>query len=155
HFCRSCSIRDEDVRAGAGFGSVIVRAGKAVTDTNVVLTEEAEALGSIQVQSVVVAGGVFEVAKTLALKLTTKVRERAGGISYARGRCDRANEAARRALDQIRNGIRPRGCRCVIQVVMTPAEGSVEQPRRSHSAVIAHDPVAGAVLQLVVGARSG
>jgi len=117
----SCRI-GQDVGAGAGFGAVVVRTGKTVTDTNVMLTEEAEALRCIEVQSVVVAGGVFEVAHALACELAAQVREWTKRVIDARRRGDRTNKSARRALDQIDDLILARNRRSVLQVVMPPAE---------------------------------
>ena len=83
-----------------------MRTGKAVADTNVVLTQKTEGLRRIEVQAVVVPGGVLEVAKALAQILTAEFRTRSrlsrSRVVDARRGSDRTtNQAARRALNQI------------------------------------------------------
>src|SRR5205814_10516398 len=100
YFPGKCRV-DGDIGAGACFGAVIVRTGKAVADANVVLTQEAEGFRGVEVQAVVVAGGVLEVAKALAQILTAQFRTRSrlsrSRVVEARRRRDRTtNQAARR-----------------------------------------------------------
>src|SRR5262249_61361518 len=96
-----------NVGTGTGFLTVIVRTGKAVAEADVVFAEEAERLGRIKVQAVVVALGVLKVADALARELATHVRSgsRRSGCRVAGARwCGQSScsqEAAGKALNPV------------------------------------------------------
>src|SRR4051812_38715073 len=64
---RCCRI-DRDIRTGAEFRAVIVRAGIAITHGGIVCAQEVERLRGIEVKAVVVPLGILEEAQPLAAK---------------------------------------------------------------------------------------
>src|SRR3954451_15017511 len=110
-----------------------MRTVEAVSETNVVFTKKAERFRGIKLQPVRVAGSVFEVAETLAEELPAQRIARGQAVRVER-RC-----SARQPLYTIGHAVHIGRCRRVIQVVVAPGPGCIDQPGRSERTVVTCD----------------
>ena len=109
------------------------------------LPKEVEHLLGIEVQSVVVSRGVFEVAETLAHVLPTQRVSGGGAFRTEHWRPTRI------PLNPVDNYVGVRESGRVVEVVVAPSPGSIEQPGRGKRAVVASSNVAGSVLKFIEG----
>src|SRR6185369_408240 len=122
----------------------VVAASKVVADGYVVFTQKAECLRGVDVQAVVVTLSVLVITKALALELA------ASGIGGGKTVDVERRRSAGKVLRDIGYTIDIGSNRFVVDVVVAPSPGSVNQPAGSQRAVVADHKAAGTELQLVV-----